>query len=101
MATEDKDGNSTQSHRNKVDNQEGSPTILVTEVGEPPDIAEADRDRDAGEKEVERMAPVSSYLSLVIIGFLGHIWSRIQLLLPLLLSDHVFCSMYFMYIKLL
>ena len=80
MVTKHKDGDATQSHGDKVDNQEWPSAILVAEIGEPPDIAEADRDRDAGEQEVERMTPVSSHLSLVII-FFGHIWSRIQILL--------------------
>ena len=73
VVTEDKDRDSAKSHGYEVDNQERSPAILVAEVGKSPDISETYRDRDAGEQEVKRMAPVSSQLSLVNIVILGHI----------------------------
>ena len=36
--------------------------IFVAEVGEPPDVAEPHGDRDAGEEEVQGMAPVAPLL---------------------------------------
>ena len=36
--------------------------IFVAEVGEPPDVAEPHGDRDAGEEEVQGVAPVASLL---------------------------------------
>ena len=44
--------------------------IFVAEVGEPPDVAEPHGDRDAGEEEVQGVAPVASLLLRLVSGIL-------------------------------
>ena len=75
--TQNKDGNPAQSHGDEVDDQEGASAIFVAEVGESPNISEANRDRDTGEQEVQRVAPVSALLNLVIDVF-GHVLSGLE-----------------------
>ena len=85
--TQNKDGNPAQSHGDEVDDQEGASAIFVAKIGESPHISEANRDRDTGEQEVQRMAPVPALLNLVIAVF-GHVLSGLE---PSLLINYDYC----------
>lgn len=52
--------NASKNKREEVRNEEGSSSILVAEVREPPDIAQTDSETDYGEDEVQLAPPGTS-----------------------------------------
>ena len=57
-------------------------SILVAEVGEPPDVAEPDGDGDAREEEVELVAPLPPRRALPLVTLhmdLGDLFTRLEL----------------------
>ena len=63
----EEDRNSTGEHGNEVNEQEGPASILVAEVREPPDVAEADADTDAAEQEVQLVSPAAAVVLVVLV----------------------------------
>ena len=48
-------------------------SVLVAEVGKPPDVAEADGDRDAGEEEVQLVPPLPPHRLPALLVQVGHL----------------------------
>lgn len=56
-------------HGDEVDEEEGAAAVLVAEVGKAPNVAEADRDRDAAEEKVELVSPSAPLVVVVLEAF--------------------------------
>ncbi len=67
----EEDWDPTCEHGDEVDEEERASAVLVAEVGEPPHVAQPHADRDAGEEEVQLVAPPSP-LVLLVVAVKGH-----------------------------
>jgi hypothetical protein len=47
-------------------------SILLTEIGKPPDVAESDAITEKGHEELDRVLPLLAFFNLVQLG----IWNR-------------------------
>ena len=62
------EGEGAQPQHHGVGDQEGAPTILIAEVGEPPHVGQVHREPDDAEQEVDVAAPGFPLSVLAIFG---------------------------------